>query len=119
MADEQVQSVYDLLKSQYGVAVTFGENRQNTSLGTSSLKIANNDPRRVSLVIVNLSSNVVYVTPNSAAASTAGIRLNSSGGSVSMSWQSDFLMPSLEWHGIASGSSSQIYVIETLIRGKV
>ena len=116
MADERVRSVYELISNEFGADVAADDPTTNLSIGTADLIIAQNNPRRLALVIINLSANVVYVKPGSPAATTSGIRLAPSGGSVSMDWRNDLHLPSLEWHAIASGAGSAIYITSVVLR---
>ena len=76
-----------------------------------------NNPGRTNLTIVNLSSATVYLSPMSAASSSSGILLTASGGSLAMNYNDDLVLPTLEWHAIASASSSNVFVIEASILG--
>ena len=116
MAEDRVRSVYDLISREFAADVRLEEPSDNLSIGTNSLEITKNDPKRLSLVVINLSSNVVYIRPNKPATTSIGIRLAASGGSISMDWKSDLLLPSLSWHAIASGSSSVIYLTAVVLR---
>ena len=113
---ESINSVYDLISNEYNVLVSAADPTVNLSVGTSDVIIAKNNPRRLSLVIINLSTNVVYVKPGGIATTTSGIRLTPSGGSVSLNWRSDMHLPSLEWHAIASGAASTIYITSVIVR---
>jgi len=116
MVTEKARSVYDLISMEYGCAVSIEDPTTNLSIGVADLIIAQNSPRRVALVIINLSANVVYVKPGSPATTTSGIRLAPAGGSVSLNFKSDFHLPALEWHAIASGAASAIYITSVLVK---
>jgi len=113
---DQIRSVYELIAKEYGAEVSAEDPADNLSIGVADLIICRNNPRRVALVIINLSVNVVYVKPGSIATTTSGIRLGAAGGSVSLNWQSDLHLPSLEWHAIASGAASAIYMTSVVLR---
>ena len=116
MADNKINSVYDLISNQYGAQVAVNDPTDNLSISTADLIIAKNDPKRIALIIINLSTNVIYVKPKEQASATSGIRLAPSGGSVSMNWTTDLHLPAQEWHAIASGASSAIYITSVRLR---
>jgi len=110
MAEKKITSVYDLLRSRFGVDVDAGENFPLSSVGTTAVVIAKNNPRRLSLVVINLSANTLYVRPQGIPTSSAGILLSPNGGSLSVSVDEDMHLASLEWQAVASGAGSAIYV---------
>jgi len=111
-----VQSVYQLIEARLGVNVAF-KLTGTTSVGTADVQLVENNPGRTNLTIVNLSSATVYLSPMSAASSSSGILLTASGGSLAMNYNDDLVLPTLEWHAIASASSSNVFVIEASILG--
>ena len=111
-----VNSVYQLIEARLGVNVAF-KLTGTTSVGTADVQLVENNPGRTNLTIVNLSSNTVYLSPMSAASSSSGILLTASGGSLAMNYNDHLVLPTLEWHAIASGSSSNVFVIEASILG--
>ena len=111
-----VNSVYQLIEARLGVNVAF-KLTGTTSVGTADVQLVENNPGRTNLTIVNLSSNTVYLSPMSAASSSSGILLTASGGSLAMNYNDALVLPTLEWHAIASGSSSNVFVIEASILG--
>ena len=111
-----VQSVYQLIEARLGINVAF-KLTGTTSVGTSDVQLVENNPGRTNLTIVNLSANSVYLSPQSAATTSSGILLTASGGSLAMNYNDDLILPTLEWHALASGSSSNVFIIEASIRG--
>ena len=111
-----VNSVYQLIEARLGVNVAF-KLTGTTSVGTADVQLVENNPGRTNLTIVNLSSATVYLSPMSAASSASGILLTASGGSLAMNYNDDLVLPTLEWHAIASASSSNVFVIEASILG--
>ena len=111
-----VNSVYQLIEARLGVNVAF-KLTGTTSVGTADVQLVENNPGRTNLTIVNLSSATVYLSPMSAASSSSGILLTASGGSLAMNYNDDLVLPTLEWHAIASASSSNVFVIEASILG--
>jgi len=116
MATYIVNSVYDLISKLYGAEVSREDPATNLSLGVADLIVLQNNPRRLSFVVVNLSANVVYLKPNAPATATSGIRLAASGGSLTVNFLTDLHLASLEWHGLASGAASTIYITSVVLR---
>lgn len=116
MPDEMINSVYDLISKQYGAKVSVEDPTTNLSIGTTDLIIAQNNPRRIALVVVNLSANTLYLKPKAPATTTNGIILIANGGSMSLNFLEDLHLPAQEWHAIASGAASAIYVTSVVLR---
>ncbi len=112
-----VQTILDLLEQEFGFPVETRENPVISTIGLTSDIFLRHDPRRVALIIVNLSSNDLFIRPNGPAASTLGIQVVSSGGSAIFNWREDFTLPSLEWNCIGSAVGTTFYVLELLIGG--
>lgn len=115
MAEERINSVYDLLRREYGVEVEGQSDPVTATVGTSAVAIAKNDPRRVALVVVNLSANTIYLRPLGTPSSSSGIVLTPSGGIMALNWREDLHLPSLEWQAVASGAASAILVLSVLV----
>jgi len=111
-----VQSVYQLIEARLGINVAF-KLTGTVSVGTSDVQLVENNPGRTNLTIVNLSGNSIYLSPQNAATTSSGILLTASGGSLAMNYNDDLILPTLEWHALASGSSSNVFIIEASILG--
>jgi hypothetical protein len=79
------------------------------SIGVTASVLAQADPERVQLTIVNLSANSLYIRPNKAPSSTEGIFLAANGGGLSMSVADDGTLCAQEWRAIASGAASAVF----------
>ena len=109
-----IRSLYELVEVRLGLRLDFKVSESKT-IGTTSEIIAQNNPGRTNLTIINLSSNTLYVAPLNTASSTNGILLASGGGALALNYNDDLIQPALEWHAIASGSSSAVFVIEAFL----
>ena len=114
VTNTNIRSVYELVEARLGIRLDFALTNSKT-IGTASEIIAKNNPGRTNLTIVNLSNNTLYLSPLDTASSTNGILLGAGGGSLTLNYWDDLIQPTLEWHAIASGGSSAVFVIEASI----
>ncbi len=108
-------SLDELVDQIFGVRTRPVPNPEINEVGVASVTILRADSTRVAFVIINLSANVIYVAPESAAATDRGIRLNANGGSVKSSALEDFNLPGVQWSAIATGANSDVYTVATVI----
>lgn len=111
------KTLKELLEKQFGVRTVNRINRDATTVGIAVGRVLRNSPNRIAAVMVNLSVNTIYVSPDNAPSATRGIRLGPSGGSLILKWDEDFSMCGYEWNALASAAASEIYILETLILG--
>ncbi|MAF43781.1 MAG: hypothetical protein CMI54_06405 [Parcubacteria group bacterium] len=104
----------DILNQRFGVKTRPVEGDPSTQVGTTAALLVKNNPNRLALLIINLSTNIIYLGLTQGVASTQGIRLNSGGGSAVFTPESDFIAPSWAWWAIASGANSDVYTLEIL-----
>lgn len=104
----------DLLFERFKLKTRSNINPVVAAVGVAAIPILLNHPDRVGLVIVNLSANVVYISPLDTVLATSGIRLDANGGMASMVWDEDFELVSHEWYGIATGAASAIFISEII-----
>ena len=104
----------DLLLEHFKIKTHSLVNSLVAAVGVAAIPVALNHPDRVGFVMVNLSVNVVYISPLPTVAVLVGIRLDANGGSISMTWDHDFELVSHDWYGIATGAASQIVCLEII-----
>lgn len=105
----------EMIEALLGVNTFKRVNHITNQIGVAAEQIAIGSPQRASLLFVNLSANVMYVSPDQEAAATHGIRLAPNGGTVAMIWDRDLELVTEEWWGIAGGANSDIFVLESII----
>jgi len=103
-------SLAKVLKDRWGVRTQAAQ--KTVSLGTSPAELVPNNPDRLALLIINLSTNSVYVALDASVSSSKGMLLAPSGGSGSFSIDEDFQLVGWAIWGIATGAGSPLYVIE-------
>lgn len=104
----------ELLLEKFKVRTRAVENPKVTSLGTTATLVLANNPNRLGWVIVNLSSNVIYLGFANDVSSSKGVRLAANGGFASRIWDEDFHPTGWAVWGIASGAGSAIYSYEII-----
>jgi hypothetical protein len=104
----------DLLRERFKIKTRPLVNPLVAAVGLAAIPIAQNNPDRVGFVMINLSANIVYISPLDTVLATAGIRLDANGGQVSMVWDEDFELVSQPWYGIATGAGSAVFILEII-----
>lgn len=104
------------IEREIGVPTEPRVNPATGSVGTSVVLIAGNNPNRFALLIINLGSAAVYIAPDNAVATTRGVRLAPSGGSISFNWREDFHIVGWQWFAIADAAAQNILVLEVVAR---
>lgn len=107
--------VAELIQKRFGVKTTERINPVTATALTTVTKLAANNPRRTSLLIINIGSNNIYLSPSNDVSSSKGILLVSNGGSFSTAYDEDLLLPCKDWYAIASGANSNVYVLENVL----
>jgi hypothetical protein len=101
-------------EKRFGRKVKVNLNPITGSVGTSVARIMYNNPDRLAWLIVNLSTNEVYIGWNTGVSTTNGIRLDSSGGNVVALADEDLELVGYEVYAVATGASSSIFVLEVV-----
>lgn len=79
------------------------------TVGAVSALAIQRDPERVSLTIINLSADTVWLSPFNTGVTPRGIRLSASGGWMSVTLVDDAVLPTIEWHAIGAVGAQDIY----------
>jgi hypothetical protein len=111
-----VGRLQDLIEARLGVSTEARSTAVGRTIGTSVEAILRNEPDRLAAIIVNLSTNGVWIAPDRAVSTTRGIRLSAAGGSHAMIWDEDFDLLGWEWFAVSDGAASEIFVLEVLGR---
>ena len=103
-------SLAEILMKRWGVRTQAAQ--KTVSLGVAAAEIVPNNPDRLGLTIINLSTNSVYLALDNSVSSSKGMLLVPTGGSATFSLEDDFQMVGWAIWGVASGAASPLYVIE-------
>ncbi len=109
-------ALHEILESLYGVRTYPRENAAGSEVGVVAEVIARNNPMRASLLVVNMSANVMYIGLTAAVAATHGMIIAPNGGSILFQWDRDFELVTEEWYCVAAGANSDIYVLENILQ---
>ena len=82
------------------------------TVGTTATKIANNNPDRVELLIVNLSDNRGFLGFDRQVGPTRGVPVEASGGFVSFCIEEDGETVGYEMHAINQVAAGAWYILE-------
>ena len=111
---EAPSSVLQLVEQKLGHPVV--EREISGTVGTTAAGLVLQNPRRLGLVLYNLSAGVLFVRPRREASSTNGLRV-AAGGFRSWWWEEDFTFQAQRLSIIGDGANLAYYGIEYLIRG--
>jgi len=106
----------DLIKKFYLPEITQANIVINAiTLGTTPVRILDNNPSRFQFVFINLSPNNVYVGFDSQVSSAKGIRVAPNGGDFRMIWTEDLEIVTWEFFAVADNDNSNILVIQFVL----
>ena len=108
-------SLHNLIDDRFGVRTRAVLNPNNVQQSTAVGLVLRNDSSRLAATIVNLGANPVFITPDSAPATSRGIRISPSGGAVTLIWDEDFNLTGMEWSGVTDAGTSDLFVVEVLV----
>lgn len=113
MARETFDSVQEVLQERYGLRVTTRKSGDAFEMGVAMAQIVPANPRRLSLIMVNLSANNIYIAPETFVSAAHGILLVPNGGTFILNYREDLTLASHAWMGVAAGANSDMYWLET------
>jgi hypothetical protein len=100
----------EFLRDRYAGELT--EREATTTVGTTISSIVESNPDRLGLLILNLSTNTVFVAIENNPSATNGIRLGANGGSVAFNVTDDGMIQTRAMFALATGAASSVYVLE-------
>lgn len=104
----------DLLRDQFGVKTRPRVNPVVSQVETVATKLADNNPNRLALIVINLGTTAMYIGLDSEVSAEKGIYVGANGGSLALIWNEDFDMVAWEWFAVAITSANKVYVIEVV-----
>ena len=100
----------EFLRTRYKGELT--EDETSVTLGTTVSTVIRSNPDRLGLLILNLSTNTMYISITNGVSATDGIRLGANGGSLSLNVTDDGMIQTRTWYGVSTGAGSSVYVLE-------
>jgi len=82
-------------------------------VGTTVTEIMHGNPDRLSIIVVNLGANDVYVAFDREVSPTRGILLVHTGGSLSLTADEDMELVGYPIYGVTATGTSRVFVLET------
>jgi len=104
----------ELLKERFKVRTRAVENPKITASAATAQVVLGSNPNRLGFTIINHGANPCFVGLTNEVSASRGIRLDASGGSISMIWDEDFDMVAWAWWIISPAGASNIYSIEVI-----
>jgi hypothetical protein len=83
------------------------------AVGIGVTKIANNNPDRLALVVMNISDTDMYAAPDPTPSATHGLLLQNGGGAMSLQADADGELVGYEWNIYCAGAAKAIFVLST------
>jgi len=106
--------LHEMIEGLFGIKTTHRINRVVNQVQDIVTQILMYDPKRVGIVIVNLSVNAVYISTNNNVTANNGIFLAPLGGAASLVWDRDFELCCNDWYAIAAAINSNVFILENL-----
>jgi hypothetical protein len=110
-----ISNVRDYLEARLGVRTDTRVSADGVTLGVAAAIVFRQDPRRLGFSFVNLSPNIMYLTPVGTPSATKGFYLGPNGGTLGMNILEDGEIVAWEWLGIAGAPASPYYTVEALL----
>ncbi len=105
-------SLASLLLERFKVRTRAVENPVITSVGTTATLVLANNPNRLGFIVINLSTDVMYIGLTHEVSSSKGIRLDASGGFWAGIWDELFDPVAWAWWLISTGEDSAVFALE-------
>lgn len=107
----EIGGVYKIIRDLFGINVIHRINPSISIIDNTITQILGNNPRRLGYILMNLSANSLYISPESDPSSTKGLYLAPNGGSFVTNYREDFVLPAIALWGIAGAAASAIFMI--------
>lgn len=102
----------DYYLRMWGIPTGHRENPLIAQVGVAVLQLIGGNPNRLSLYVVNLSANIIYLAPDEQVAADHGLYLAPNGGSIVLKRHEDFEFVTLPFWVVASGAASDLWCAE-------
>jgi hypothetical protein len=104
----------DMIQELFAVQTAAKDSVVNVLTTSPPTLVADNNPNRLSLIVSNVGSNLVYMKFDNDVTAPDGILLVPNGGFISFLWDEDFDVVGWGMYGIADGGASQVNVLEII-----
>ncbi len=114
---QEVSTVIDLIRREFGVGVGVNPNPERTSATTAVNLLFRSNPRRLGIIVYNLTTSGLWVGPFLDLAATKGFRVAANGGSLQAIWREDYILPTLDWYCLSDAVDQAILSYELVMIG--
>ena len=104
----------NLLNREFGVETFPRINPLVSQVGTTPVKILDNNPNRLAWTFFNLSSVPISIGFSREVSSTNGMYMSARGGGVNFLWNEEFDLVGYALWALAVAPNSEIFIIEIL-----
>lgn len=102
----------EFLDKQYGIRTDIIET--NFTVGTSPVRIVNNNPNRISFTVSCLSGDTIFTSGNPSVSNSTGAYIGV-GGSQTVGWMEDADTAGYELFAVSNSPGTKVYVREVVI----
>ncbi len=100
-------TIYDLIAKWSGARTNVSDDPMGVvNATTTPQKFLNNNPNRISMIVVNGGANDILIWTDASVSSTKGIRLAGNGGEVEFYYEKHLDLPAKEWWVVATTGTS-------------
>jgi hypothetical protein len=110
-----ILNVRDYLDARLGVHTITRASADGVVLGVAPAVFLRQDPARLSFTFVNLSAQVIWLTPVGVPSAVRGYYLGPNGGALNINAEEDGETVAWGWSGVAAAAGSAYFCLETLI----
>lgn len=107
-----VKSLADLIQNRFGAKTDFRVSDPVFNVDIAVTAILPVNPKRFGMVIVNMSANTIYVSPDNHPTNNHGWVLVPNGGTIHFNWIEDFQLCMLPMYGTATANNSECFWLE-------
>lgn len=110
-------NVQQIIEQKLGASIVEYVNREVSQIPATAGIIAKQDAGRTSLIVVNLGATDAYIAPFPRVSSSLGIFVAAAGGSVRITMEDDYTLPTKAWYGISSAATACLILELVIAKG--
>lgn len=79
------------------------------SILTTPTNLFVNDPDRLGIIVINMSTSLIYAGPDQSLGGANGIYIGANGGSMILQVEPDLILPTIPWWFMAEGVAGNVF----------